>query len=63
MGEIRFKVGDVVEKILGYRFPGVVVATFSKRDGQERYVVECTATGAEGMLHIFRPDQLAVTRV
>ena len=53
------KVGDSVEKVRGYRYPGVVVAKFNKLDStEERLVVECTTPATAGMLHIFREDQL-----
>ena len=54
-----FQVGDKVRKSKGYKFPGVVVTVFKKLDGESiRYVVECTAEGAEGMLHVFAQSQL-----
>ena len=53
------EIGDRVEKISGYSFPGIVVAKFKKVDPtQVRFVVECTETAVSGMLHIFRYDQL-----
>jgi hypothetical protein len=51
-------VGDRVEKVRGYRFPGVVVSTFDTLRGERRVVVECTAQGAEGCLHIYNEGQL-----
>ena len=54
----KFREGDLVKKINGYKFPGVVVCIFKKLDGQHRYVVECTCKECEGMLHIFSPEQL-----
>ena len=53
-----FEVGDRVEKRRGYKYPGVVVAVFTKLDGQTRYVVESTVFETRGMLHIFSFDQL-----
>jgi len=54
-----FWVGTKVRKKAGYRFTGVVVATFVKRDlVTVRLVVECTAPDCEGMLHIFSMDDL-----
>ena len=50
--------GQKVEKTTGYKFPGEVVAAFYTRMGKLRYVIECTADDVEGILHIFRPDQL-----
>lgn len=51
-------VGSRVEKVSGYPFPGVVVADFLNLSGERRLVVECTAPGVEGCLHIFAPTQL-----
>lgn len=50
-----FEVGDIVRRKDGasYEFPGVVVSRFMNTNGQVRYVVECTAMGARGCLHIF----------
>ena len=53
------KIGDKVEKISGYKYPGIVVARFNKLNSTEiRLVVECTEPTVYGMLHIFREDQL-----
>ena len=53
------EVGDRVEKAKGYSYPGIVVAKFKKVDGvEERLVVECTEPAVQGMLHIFKEDQL-----
>ncbi|MCP3475088.1 hypothetical protein NLM33_32720 [Bradyrhizobium sp. CCGUVB1N3] len=38
--ERRMKVGDRVEKIEGYRWPGVIVASFTNIKGEARVVVE-----------------------
>jgi hypothetical protein len=51
-------VGDKVEKKIGYRWPGVIVASFFTTRGQERVVVKCTAPGVEGALHVYSPDAL-----
>lgn len=49
------KVGDKVEKVTGdYKFPGTVVSTFQKLNGQERLVVE----NGDGILHIFSEKNL-----
>lgn len=48
--------GDAVEKISGYRFDGVVRATFLTGAGLTRHVVESEAS--PGLLHIFSPEQL-----
>jgi hypothetical protein len=55
---MKFREFDKVEKSTGYLFPGVVVAVVSKLNGETRYVVECIAKEARGMLHIFNEDQL-----
>jgi len=58
------KVGDKVEKISGYKYPGIVVAKFNKIGStQERFVVECTESAVSGMLHIFREGQLKKVEV
>lgn len=54
------KIGDRVEKKCGYKWPGVVVAIFTTIGGKTRIVVECTASGVEGALHIYSPDDLRV---
>lgn len=51
-------VGTRVQKAKGYPFPGVVVSVFSTTKKELRYVVECTAPGVEGCLHIFNGEQL-----
>lgn len=56
------KLGDHVEKINGYKWPGKVVAIFTTLQGETRVVVECTTVGVEGALHIYNPEQLVVTR-
>lgn len=56
-GEIG--VGDRVEKVSGYRWPGEARAVFTTRAGKIRFVVECTAPEVEGALHIFSGDQIA----
>lgn len=51
-------VGDRVDKISGYKWPGIVVSTFLTTHGQPRVVVECTVPEVAGALHIYSPDQL-----
>lgn len=53
---MKFKIGDKVQKITGYKFPGIVVAAFTTTKGEERYVVELESLG---LLHIFNEAQLA----
>lgn len=57
----RFVVGDYVEKIKGYTFPGVVVSVFETTEENIRYVVEHRIS--KGMLHIFSGDQLTHNKV
>jgi len=52
------KIGDHVEKITGYRWPGVVVAVFYTTRGALRVVVECTVPEVRGALHVYAPQQL-----
>lgn len=54
----RYELGARVEKIKGYKWPGVVVAVFNNIEGELRYVVECTVPMVEGALHIYAPEQL-----
>lgn len=53
------KVGDKVQRIKGYTWPGVVVAVFNNLKGDTRIVVECTVPEVAGALHIYNPEQLA----
>ena len=52
----RFKRGDRVKKVKGYPFRGWVVAAFTNRNGDVRYVVEHETE--RGMLHIYSEAQL-----
>lgn len=52
------KPGDRVEKIKGYKWPGVILASFSTTRGEHRLVVECLVPEVAGALHIFAPEQL-----
>lgn len=54
----KFDVGDLVEKVMGYPFPGKVIMRGLTDAGQDRYVVECSAHAVRGCLHIFNPVQL-----
>lgn len=56
--DTTLRVGDVVEKISGYQWPGVVVAVFRTLKHKVRIVVECTVPGVSGALHIYSPGQL-----
>ena len=52
------QVGDKVEKVSGYKWPGVVVAVFTTLSGETRIVVECTVPEVAGALHIYNPSQI-----
>ena len=52
------QVGDRVQKVKGYKWPGIIVAAFQTLSGQTRYVVECTVPEVAGALHIYAPDQI-----
>ena len=54
------KPGDKVEKVSGYKWPGVILASFSTTRGEHRLVVECLVPEVAGALHIFAPEQLRV---
>jgi hypothetical protein len=58
--ETQFKVGDRVEKISGYQWPGVVVSVFETLTGERRVVVECTVAAVAGALHIYNEKQLTL---
>lgn len=52
------KVGDHVQKIKGYKWPGVVVSVFTTLEGHTRVVVECTVPEVAGALHIYSLEQI-----
>ncbi len=54
------KLGDKVEKVKGYRWPGVIVADFQNYKGERRLVVECRHPDIMGALHIYNEAQLKV---
>lgn len=51
-------VGMRVQKVKGYRWPGVVVADFYTLSRQRRIVVECTVPEIAGALHIYNTEQV-----
>lgn len=61
VSRLELHVGDDVEKVKGYKWPGVVVAVFETLAGDRRYVVECTVPEVAGALHIYSRDQLDMT--
>ena len=58
MDNPKFKVGDKVNKVSGYSFPGTVVSVFTTTTGKIRLVVEMDNYG---LLHIFNEDGLIKT--
>ena len=58
--DTQLKVGDKVEKVSGYKWPGVVVSVFDTLAGERRVVVECTTIEVAGALHIYNEKQLKV---
>lgn len=58
-----FAVGDRVQKVKGYAWPGIVVSVFENLKGQTRVVVECTVPEVAGALHIYNEDQLAKVKI
>ena len=56
--DVSLAVGDKVQKVKGYSWPGVVVAVFKNLKGVTRVVVECTIPEVKGALHIYSLDQL-----
>ncbi len=57
-----FKVGDKVEKVSGYKWPGVVVSVFDTLAGERRVVVECTVPEVKGALHIYNENQIKIVQ-
>lgn len=58
MEDTKFKVGDKVDKITGYSFPGTVVSVFKTTTDKIRLVVEMDNFG---LLHIFNEEGLKKT--
>ena len=52
--------GDKVEKVSGYKWPGIIVADFKTLSGERRLAVECTVEEVKGALHIYNEEQLVV---
>lgn len=59
MAKFQFTIGEPVQKVSGYKWPGIVVAQFFTLEMKERYVVECTVPEVAGALHIYSPEQIA----
>jgi hypothetical protein len=47
-----------VQKIKGYKYPGIIVAIFETLDGKIRYVIEADHPDFRGMLHIFSDNDI-----
>ena len=58
--EMHLKVGDKVEKVSGYKWPGIVISVFDTLSGERRVVVECTTPEVAGALHIYNEKQLMI---
>jgi len=54
----KFKEGDRVQKVKGYRFPGTIICAFTTLKGLERYAVECSVPEVDGILHLYGPNDL-----
>jgi hypothetical protein len=50
--------GDRVEKVSGYKWPGIVISVFYTSELELRFVVECTVPEVKGALHIYNRNQL-----
>lgn len=57
---MNFHIGDYVEKVSGYKWPGIVVSVFHTLSGERRVVVECTVPEVKGALHIYNEQQLTI---
>lgn len=55
-----FEIGDKVEKLKGYKLPGVIVSKFYTLSGKIRYVVECQVPEVAGLLHIYSDKDLSI---
>jgi hypothetical protein len=58
--DTQLKVGDKVEKVSGYKWPGIVISVFDTLAGERRVVVECTTPEVAGALHIYNEKQLMI---
>lgn len=58
--DTQLKVGNKVEKVSGYKWPGIVVSVFDTLAGERRVVVECTTIEVAGALHIYNEKQLMI---
>lgn len=58
MVERGWLINDRVQKVKGYRFPGIIVGKAATLADKTRYVVEADHPEFAGMLHIYAGDQL-----
>ena len=58
--DTQLKVGDKVEKVSGYKWPGIIISVFDTLAGERRVVVECTTIEVAGALHIYNEKQLMI---
>lgn len=58
MKPVKIKVGDQVQKIKGFPFPGRVLAIFDNMAHVAHVVIECNAPMGAGMMLIFPLAQI-----
>lgn len=58
MTKYKFRIGQHVQKVTGYSWPGVVIMRGRTTSGKIRYVVECIVPAVRGALHIYNGEQL-----
>ena len=58
MSKVTLTIGDRVQKLHGYKWPGEVRSIFTNRHGEIRIVVECTVPEVSGALHIYNINQV-----
>jgi hypothetical protein len=51
-------VNQKVQKIKGYKYPGIILCIFETLEGKIRYVVEADHPDFRGMLHIFSDNDI-----
>ena len=54
----KFMDRQKVEKVSGYRYPGIILGLLEKTNGLEIYAVEADHPDFAGMVHIFNETQL-----
>lgn len=58
MKKFKFKIGDKVKKVSGYKFNSVIVSVFRNTKGEVRLVAE----HKDGLLHIFNENQMELRK-